>query len=92
MAQESRSNASGPEGMLTLVCLTCGNELFFTTTPPGDNEVCPRCGSTVFRSFFTPTVRDEATESMLEDTARSTSLESAPSEPPSGDVRDVNNP
>jgi DNA-directed RNA polymerase subunit RPC12/RpoP len=92
MAQESRSNANGPEGMLTLVCLTCGNELFFTTTLPRDHEACPRCGSMVFRSFFTPTVGDDATESMLEDTARATELESAPPEPPTGDVRDVNNP
>jgi DNA-directed RNA polymerase subunit RPC12/RpoP len=92
MAQADGSNANGPEGMLTLVCLTCGNELFFTNQPPKDHEKCPRCGSMVFRSFFTPTVRDDATESMLEDTARATELESAPSESPIGDVRDLNNP
>jgi DNA-directed RNA polymerase subunit RPC12/RpoP len=92
MAQADRPNANGPEGMLTLVCLTCGNELFFTNEPPKNDEKCSRCGSMVFRSFFTPTVRDDATESMLEDTARSISTESAPSDSTAGDVRDLNNP
>ena len=91
MAETNRSNTDGPEGMLTLVCITCGNEMFFTDTPPKD-EPCSRCGGTVFRSFFTPTVRDDATESMLEDTARSISLEGAPSDSPKGDLRDLNNP
>ncbi len=92
MAQAKDSNANGPEGMLTLVCITCGNELFFTDKPPRDDEACARCGGTVFRSFFTPTVRDGATETMLEDTTRSTALESAPSDSPTGDVRELNNP
>jgi ribosomal protein S27E len=91
MAPTNDSKSNGPEGMLTLVCITCGNEMFFTSKPPKD-EPCSRCGGTVFRSFFTPTVRDEATESMLEDTARSSSLESAPSDDPTGDVRELNNP
>jgi hypothetical protein len=91
MAQANRANANGPEGMLTLVCITCGNERFYITETPAD-EPCSRCGATVFRSFFTPTVRDEATESMLEDTARSMSLDSAPTESPTGDLRDLNNP
>ena len=92
MAQADRTNAKGPEGMLTLVCLTCGNELFFTAEPPKDDEKCSKCGGTVFRSFFTPTVRDEATESMLDDTSRSISTESAPSDSVAGDVRELNNP
>lgn len=84
------SNTKGPEGMLTLICITCGNEMFFTTRPPA-NEPCSRCGSTVFRSFFTPTVRDEATESMLEDTTRSISLDGG-SDSTVGDLRDLNSP
>jgi len=84
------SNAKGPEGMLTLICITCGNEMFFTTRPPA-NEPCSRCGSTVFRSFFTPTVRDEATESMLEETRRSISLDGG-SDSTVGDLRDLNSP
>ncbi|MDQ2765914.1 MAG: hypothetical protein M3Y30_02050 [Gemmatimonadota bacterium] len=81
----------GPEGMLTLVCITCGNEMFFTTKPPAD-ETCSRCSGTVFRSFFTPTVRDEVTESMLEDTTRSISLDGGSTDSTAGDLRDLNSP
>jgi ribosomal protein S27E len=91
MAKANRSDPNGPEGMLTLVCITCGNEMFFTSKPPSGQR-CSRCGESVFRSFFTPTVRDDATESMLEDTTRSTALEDAPSDSSAGDVRDLNNP
>jgi hypothetical protein len=92
MAQAKDSNADGPEGMLTLVCITCGNEMFFTDKPPRDDETCSRCGGTVFRSFFTPTVQDGATETMLDDTSRSISLESASTETIDGDIRELNNP
>ena len=78
--------------MLTLVCITCGNEMFFTDKPPRDDEPCSRCGGTVFRSFFTPTVRDDATEVDARghhalDFARGGSSEST-----AGDVRELNNP
>jgi hypothetical protein len=82
---------NGSEGMLTLVCITCGSELFFTTKPPAD-EPCPRCHGTVFRSFFTPTVQDEVTESMLEDTTRSISLDGGSTDSTAGDVRELNSP
>jgi hypothetical protein len=82
---------NGPDGILTLVCITCGKEMFFTTKPPAD-EPCPRCNETVFRSFFTPTVQDEATESMLEDTTRSISLDGGSTDSTAGDVRELNSP
>jgi predicted nucleic acid-binding Zn-ribbon protein len=85
------AKSDGPEGMLTLICITCGNELFFTTKLPA-SDPCLRCGSTVFRSFFTPTVRDEATESMLEQTARSISLDGGSTDSTAGDLRDLNSP
>lgn len=84
------ATTDGPEGMLTLICITCGTEMFFTTKPPA-KEPCSRCGGTVFRSFFTPTVRDEATESMLEETTRSISLDGG-SDSTAGDLRDLNSP
>jgi hypothetical protein len=65
--------------------------LFFTTTTPAD-EPCPRCGNRVFRSFFTPTVQDEVTESMLEDTARSISLDGGSTDSTAGDIRELNSP
>lgn len=79
------------EGMLTLVCITCGNEMFFISKAPAD-EPCSRCGGTVFRSFFTPSSRDEAAESILEDTARSISLDGGSTDSVIGDLRDLNNP
>ena len=85
------ATSDGPEGMLTLVCITCGDEMFFTTRPPA-NDPCARCGGTVFRSFFTPTVRDEATESMLEETTRSISLDGGSTDSTAGDLRDLNSP
>jgi len=79
------------EGMLTLICITCGNEMFFTTKPPAD-ERCSRCGSNVFRSFFTPVASDDAAESILEDTARSISLDGGSTDSTAGDLRDLNSP
>ena len=54
----------------TLVCLTCGAEQFFHSDVPSSLK-CQTCGSTVFRTFSTPTKPDEVTESQLEETARS---------------------
>ena len=72
----------------TMVCLTCGAEQFFDTTPPGHLK-CPRCGSSVFRTFDTPTERDEATIAHLEEEARSVQLgDSSPQTAPE-EVRDL---
>ena len=75
----------------TLVCLTCGAEQFFHSAAPSSVK-CQKCGSTVFRTFSTPTKPDEVTESQLEDTARSVALgDVSPSTAPD-DVRELNNP
>jgi DNA-directed RNA polymerase subunit RPC12/RpoP len=63
---------SGPRGLVTMVCITCGAEQFFDTAVPS-SITCERCGSTVFRQFATPTEPDEATISQLEEQARSIS-------------------
>ena len=81
----------GPEGLLTLVCVTCGKEWFFDKKPPR-HLVCDRCGSTVFRNFFTPTTADEATISSLEETARSIALDEESPDTTEDDLRDLNNP
>lgn len=57
-------------GLTTLVCVTCGTELF-VEDGVGDRPTCPTCKSTVFRAFTTPTTRDEVTISRLEQEARS---------------------
>lgn len=85
------ASADGPNGMLTLVCITCGNEMFFDAKPPAANA-CTKCGGTVFRNFFTPTSPDEATESMLEDTARIITFDGGSPDSTAGDLRDLNNP
>lgn len=84
-------NEKGTEGMLTLVCLTCGKEQYFVDQPPGE-VTCGRCGGTVFRSFFTPTVPDGATLSELEETSRSVALDEESPDTTEGDLRDLNNP
>jgi DNA-directed RNA polymerase subunit RPC12/RpoP len=81
----------GPDGVLTLVCLTCGNERFFSEQPPDEREVCMRCGNTVFRRFFSPTERDEATESFLEETGRSITMEGGSPETSPDEVNELRN-
>lgn len=77
--------------MLTLVCLTCGNEKYFADRPPG-KVTCERCGGTVFRSFFTPTAPDAATEAALEDSARSVAMDEESPDTTAGDLEDLNRP
>ncbi len=89
---DARTDRDGPEGLLTLVCLTCGNEKFFEEQAPRGTVTCERCGGTVFRNFFTPTEPDEATLSQLEETARSTALDEDSPEISADELRDLNNP
>jgi hypothetical protein len=85
------TDRGGPVGLLTLVCLTCGNHKYFEETPP-PAVTCERCGGTVFRNFFTPTERDEATLSQLEETARSIALDEESPDITADELRDLNNP
>ena len=85
------TDRGGPEGLLTLVCLTCGNHKDFDDAPPAA-LTCERCGGTVFRNFFTPTERDEATISQLEETARSIALDEESPDISADELRDLNNP
>ncbi len=64
------SRVENTRGVVTMVCITCGNEKFFADKMPGALK-CERCGGTVFRQFDTPTEADEATISQLEEQARS---------------------
>jgi hypothetical protein len=78
----------GPRGIVTLVCLTCGKEKFFTSEVPAAVS-CEQCGSTVFRTFATPTEPDEAAIDALEAQARSMAYgDSSPDTTPD-DVRDL---
>lgn len=92
MADDARGREgerqAGPRGLVTLVCLTCGNEKFYDQAVP-DAVKCDKCGGTVFRHFATPTEPDEASIAQLEEQARSISYgDSSPDTGP-GDVRDL---
>ena len=75
----------------TMVCLTCGAEQFFHSDVPSSLK-CQTCGSTVFRTFSTPTKPDEVTESQLEETARSAALGDVSPDSTRGDVRELHEP
>ncbi|HEY4217362.1 MAG TPA: hypothetical protein VGM67_09495 [Gemmatimonadaceae bacterium] len=78
----------GPTGLVTLVCLTCGNEKFYDTAVPNAVK-CDKCGGTVFRTFATPTEPDDATVATLEEQARSISYGDSSPDTSAGDVRDL---
>jgi len=81
-------NRSGPVGLVTLVCLTCGNEHFFDQSVPASVK-CTKCGGTVFRQFATPTEPDEASIAQLEAQARSIALGDDSPQTTADDVRDL---
>ncbi len=76
------------ESVTTMVCVTCGAEQFFDDVPPAALK-CTRCSSTVFRTFQTPTRRDEATIAHLEEEARSVQYGDASPQTAPEDVRDL---
>lgn len=79
---------TGPVGLITLVCLTCGNEHFYDVSVPSSVK-CERCGGTVFRQFATPTEPDEAAIAQLEEQARSIALDDESPGTAPDDVRDL---
>jgi len=82
------ANRKGSGYVTTMVCVTCGAEQFFDDAVPASLR-CPKCQSTVFRQFTTPTERDEATIAQLEEQARSMSYgDPSPGTSPD-DIRDL---
>ena len=75
--------------VVTAICLTCGAEQFFHSGVPSSVK-CQTCGSSVFRTFSTPTQPDEILESQLEDTARSAALGDLSPDTAPDDVRELN--
>ncbi len=82
---------SGPRGVVTLVCLTCGKERFYEQAAPPAQVTCDQCGSSVFRQFATPTEPDEATIAQLEEQARSIAYGDPSPETGLDEVRDLDN-
>ena len=88
MAQGDRA---GSGELQTMVCLTCGRELFFDSGVPSSLK-CDICGGSVFRAFTTPKPSDEVAESQLEDTARSAEWGDVSPATAEDDVRELNEP
>jgi DNA-directed RNA polymerase subunit RPC12/RpoP len=82
------ANQKGSGYVTTMVCVTCGAEQFFDDAVPASLR-CPKCQSTVFRQFTTPTERDEASIAQLEEQARSMSYGDASPGTAADDVRDL---
>jgi DNA-directed RNA polymerase subunit RPC12/RpoP len=78
------------DGVLTRVCLTCGQEYYFTNTAPPPTMICEKCGSTVFREFYTPLEADEVERDYLESTDRDLDPDDAEGDALPGDVLDLN--
>lgn len=88
-------SSSGPigepaEGVLTLVCLTCGQEYFFSEQDPPQGMSCEKCGSHVFRDFFTPLENDEAAQDFEDSTARDLDPDDPEVDTMPGDIIDLN--
>ena len=84
----AKGRGNGPEGVVTLVCVTCGNEHFYDRVVP-ESVLCEKCGGSVFRTFATPTEPDEATIAQLEEQARSMAYGDSSPETTADDVRDL---
>jgi ribosomal protein S27E len=82
------ANDNGPIGIITLVCITCGNEKFYDQAVP-NAVTCDKCGGTVFRNFATPTEPDDASIAQLEEQARSISYGDSSPDTTASDLRDL---
>ena len=78
----------GSSGVVTLICLTCGKEQFFTQEVPAA-VTCVQCSGTVFRTFATPTEPDDAAIDALEAQARSMAYGDSSPDTTRDDVRDL---
>jgi hypothetical protein len=83
-------NGDESAGVLTLVCLKCGKEYYFTDADPPSGMICEKCGNTVFRNFFSAEEGDEAAEDFEESTARDMDPDDAEGDTLPGDVIDLN--
>ena len=89
--ERAMADNSGPRGIVTLVCLTCGKEKFYEQVAPPANVTCGQCGGSVFRQFATPTEPDEATIAQLEEQARSIAYGDPSPDTVRVEIRDLDN-
>ena len=86
---EQQGQPTPAGGVLTKVCLTCGQEYYLTAESTPGALVCEKCGSTVFRDFFTPTEGDEAAQDFADTTERDLDPDDAEGDAMPGDVIDL---
>lgn len=90
MAEAERENRGDEGGVLTLVCVTCGQEYYFSDSQPPGEMTCEKCGNGVFREFFSPPAGDEAAEDFEDTTSRDLDPDDAEGDTLPGDVLDLN--
>lgn len=90
MVDEAREERGDDEGVLTLVCLRCGQEYYFSDGSPPDGMTCEKCGNGVFRDFYTHQVGDEASDDFEDETARDMNPDDPEGDTLPGDVLDLN--
>ena len=93
MAKQSGERDTGDgaaEGVLTLVCLKCGQEYYFEDSDPPEKMSCEKCGNGVFREFFSPTDGNDAAQDFEDTTGRDLDPDDAEGDTLPGDVLDLN--
>jgi len=93
MVDEARPDGRSGEaddGVLTLVCLKCGTEYYFSDSAPAAGMSCEKCGNQVFRDFYSPAEGDEASRDFEDTTGRDLDPDDAEGDTLPGDVLDLN--
>jgi predicted nucleic-acid-binding Zn-ribbon protein len=90
-ADEVAANAGGEasDGVLTLICLKCGNEYYASEDGPPAALTCEKCGSTVFREFYSAASSDEASRDFRETTERDLDSDDPEGDTLPGDLIDL---
>jgi DNA-directed RNA polymerase subunit RPC12/RpoP len=89
--QEPGGATPSREGVLVQICLECGKEYTFEDMPPPDDLTCEKCGSVVFRSFFSGADDDDVMQDYRDMTERDLAPDDAESDATRADVLDLNN-
>ena len=89
--RERRAGRPGPEesGILVEICVECGREYTFEDDPPPDDLTCEKCGGGVFRSYYEPYEKSDASRDFDETTSRDMNPDDAEGETTAGDLVDL---
>ena len=79
------------DGVLTQVCMQCGKQYIYDKEPPPEDLTCEKCGSKVFRPFFTDIAENEAAADFRDTTERDLATDDDPGDVTRGDIADLNN-